>query len=236
MKDLLIYCTKNVHFSFNGDIYIQCDGVVMAVLAAIFMVELERPLVPKLSEHMMPWKRFVDDTITCIIPTSIPYVIKVLNSSHSNIQFTYEEERDRKIPFLDVLLMKKNDTLEPNVRKPTHKGIYLHWNSFAPKIWERATLTSIINRAYDICTNDEFLRLELSRIKLDFIKTTHYPNWVFNQIQQKVIESREISIKKLNSIEDSTTEAIVLKNTKEVHIILLPYKGGKGAKHYEIVE
>ena len=44
MKDLLMLCTKNVHFSFNGDIYIQCDGITIGlplgpVLAGIFMVE-----------------------------------------------------------------------------------------------------------------------------------------------------------------------------------------------------
>ena len=128
-----------------------------------------------------------------------------------------------------MLLIKKNDTFETTVyRKPTNKGIYLHWNSFAPETWKRGTLGSIINRAYDICSNDEFLRLELSRIKHDFIKINGYPNWVFNQIHQKVIESREINTKKLNSIEDSTTEAIVLENTKKVHIISLPYKGEKG--------
>ena len=186
-------------------------------------------IVPKLSEHMMPWKRFVDDTITCIKTTSIPHVIKVLNTFHSNIQFTYEEERDGKIPFLDVLLIRKNDAFETAVyRKPTNKGIYLHWNSFAPETWKRGTLRSIINRAYDICSSDEFLRLELSRIKHDFIKINGYPYWVFNQIHQNVIESREISAKKLNSINDSATETIVSENTKKLYTISLPYKGKKG--------
>ena len=46
MKDLLILCTKNVHFSLGGQIYIQCDGVAVGspigpVLAGSFMVELE---------------------------------------------------------------------------------------------------------------------------------------------------------------------------------------------------
>ena len=127
MKDLLILCTKNVHFSFNGDIYIQCDGVAMGsslgpTLAGIFVVELERSVVPKLSEHMMPWKRFVDDTITCIKATSIPHVIKALNNS--NMQFTYEEQRNGKVSFLDVLLIKKNDAFEITVyRKPNNKSI-----------------------------------------------------------------------------------------------------------------
>ena len=29
MKDLLILCTKNVHFSLDGQIYIKCDGAAM---------------------------------------------------------------------------------------------------------------------------------------------------------------------------------------------------------------
>ena len=57
MKDMLVLCTKNVHFSMNGGIYLQIDGVAMgcplgSVLAGIFMVELERSLVPKLNNYI----------------------------------------------------------------------------------------------------------------------------------------------------------------------------------------
>ena len=49
------------------------------------------------------------------------------------LKITYEEEKDGQIPFLDVLLVRKNDTFETTVyRKPRNNGIYLHWNSFAP--------------------------------------------------------------------------------------------------------
>ena len=49
MKELLETCTKEMHFSFNGIIYRQRDGVAMGsplgpVLANIFMVELEKHL------------------------------------------------------------------------------------------------------------------------------------------------------------------------------------------------
>ena len=59
---------------------------------------------------------------------------------------------------------------------------------------------------------------------------------MFNQKRQKLIESREISTKIVNSIEDSTTKVLVLENTKEVNIISSLYKGEKETKHYEIVE
>ena len=57
MRDLLLLCTKNVHFTFEGKIYIQIDGVAMGspvapVLADIFLVELEKNVVPTLAIHL----------------------------------------------------------------------------------------------------------------------------------------------------------------------------------------
>ena len=61
MEELLLLCTKNVHFTFNGQIYIQVDGVAMGsslapLLADIFMIELERSLIPNL-QKMTFWRR-----------------------------------------------------------------------------------------------------------------------------------------------------------------------------------
>ena len=55
MKMLLLLCTKNVHFTFENNVYQQKDGVAMGsllgpVLEGIFNVELERDLIFKLSE------------------------------------------------------------------------------------------------------------------------------------------------------------------------------------------
>ena len=73
-----------MHFSYNGDIYTQADGVAMGsplspVLAGIFMVELERTILPALREHMNPWKRYVDDTISYTKEESIELVLSKLN-------------------------------------------------------------------------------------------------------------------------------------------------------------
>ena len=171
------------------------------------MVELERTLIPQLCEHMISWKRFVDDTITSIKPMSIPYVINVLNSFQSNIEFTYEEEKDGQIPFLDVLLVRKNDTFKTTgYTKPTNNGIYLHWNSFVPNTWKHGTLRSIITRAYDACSNDEFLKQELSKIKADFLKINGYPKWVFDEIQKRGFENHKMKRK--------ISEALLIKKIK----------------------
>ena len=67
MKELFILCTKNVHFTFNNETYIQVDGVAMGsslgpVLGNIFMVELETSVIPSQSNKVKLWKRFIDDT------------------------------------------------------------------------------------------------------------------------------------------------------------------------------
>ena len=132
MKELLLLCSKNVHFTFNNDIYQQCDGVAMGsplgpVIAGIFMVELARTLLPRLIEYMTPWKRYVDDTIARIKLTSIDYVLRILNIFYKDIKFTYELEINNKSSFSDVLLIRKNDTLETTIyRKSTNNGVYLH--------------------------------------------------------------------------------------------------------------
>ena len=96
------------------------------VIAGIFMVESEKSLIPNLMEHMSPWKRYIDDAIAVIKLSSIEHVLSILNSFHQNIEFTYELEQNGAINFLEVMLIKMNDTLQTTIyRKSTHNDVYL---------------------------------------------------------------------------------------------------------------
>ena len=117
MKDLITLCTKNVPFTFNNEIYQQRDGVAMGsplgpILAGIIMVELENSIVPKLNSHLQFWKRYVDDTLTIVKEGLINHVLQQLNSFHPNIQFTFEIESSGRIPFLDILIIRKKSKIE----------------------------------------------------------------------------------------------------------------------------
>ena len=138
MRDLLLLCTKNVHFSYNGDIYTQADGVTMGsplgtVLAGIFMVELERTILPTLREHMSPWKRYVDDTITSIKEESICHVSSKLNGYHDNIEFTYEIENAGKLTFLEVLVLHKDYEVETTAYCKSTTMTYIFTGSRFPQ-------------------------------------------------------------------------------------------------------
>ena len=132
IENLLLLCAKNVHFSSDNKLYSQKDGVAIGstlgpVIVEIVMVNLERNVISKLSTHMTKWKRYEDDKITYIKPSSIDYVLSVLNSFHENIKLTFEEEKYIKISFLDISIPRYGSSIEVIVyRKFTHNDVYLH--------------------------------------------------------------------------------------------------------------
>ena len=88
-KEMLILCTKNVHFTFESRTYVQTDVVAMAsplglVLADIVMIELENSLLPKLTKYITFWKRYLDDTISFVKISTTGFLISVLNSFNKN--------------------------------------------------------------------------------------------------------------------------------------------------------
>ena len=114
MKKLLLICTKEMHFSFNGKMYQQIDGVAMGsplgpIIANIFMSELEQTLVPTLTDDVSLWTRYVDDTFAFVREGSVQKVLDCLNGFHPSIQFTHECEVDGTIAFLDVNVSTRED-------------------------------------------------------------------------------------------------------------------------------
>ena len=98
------------------------------VLANIFIVELERLVIPNLIDKMKCWTRYVNDALCFIKIDSIDYVLKMLNDFHKNIQFTYEVRTHSQNSFLDVLVIRdsSNNINMTVYQKRTNKDIYLN--------------------------------------------------------------------------------------------------------------
>ena len=97
------------------------------VLAGIFMVNLERSLVPQLNVYINFWRRYVDDTITFVKIGSGEYLLSVLNNFHPKIKLTYEMEVASKLIFLDILLHRDGHGIITTVyRKVTNNDFYLN--------------------------------------------------------------------------------------------------------------
>ena len=104
MRNLLLLCTKNIHFCFGGDIYQQNDGAAMGpplglLLSDIFMAELETRIMPTAKDSISHWRTYVDDTFVFIKKCCVEHVIAHLNLFQKNIQFTYKLENPNNCHF-----------------------------------------------------------------------------------------------------------------------------------------
>ena len=128
-----------MHFTFDGQVYKQVDGVCMGsplgpILANVFMVQLEEDVAPRLESIMPIWKRYVDDAFTFVKKNHISTVIDEINSINPNIKFNHETEDNNSIAFLDVLLTKQEEgTIETSV----YRSIYIHCNSLQQYIQQQ---------------------------------------------------------------------------------------------------
>ena len=93
-------------------------------------------MVPALNNYLPFWKRYVDDTLSFVKKGYRDYVLSVLNDFHNCILFTFEEQVNNMISFLDVLLIRKPDGMDLAVfRKKTNTNLYVNWDAFAPETW-----------------------------------------------------------------------------------------------------
>eukprot|EP00794_Sanderia_malayensis_P004073 gene4073-4626_t len=141
---------------------------------------------------MLPWKRYVDDTLSLINVNSVNRVVEKLESFHENIKFTYELEKENKISFLDISLISNADgSFDTTVfRKETDTDIYLNWKSFAPLKWKRGTIRTLLLRAHNNCSNSEYLNKEIAHLRHVFTVLNGYPQWIFNQENNKILHDR----------------------------------------------
>ncbi len=91
------------------------------------------------------WFRYVDDSHTCLNRNHVDEFHHHLNSINPHIQFTYEQETDRSLPFLDASTKRReNGDIEVTVyRKTTHTDKYLDFKSAHPLQHKRSVARSL---------------------------------------------------------------------------------------------
>ena len=152
-------------------------------------------------------------------PTQKKNVLSKLNVYHYNIEFTYEIENDGKLPFLDVLVIRKDYEVEITVYcKSTTNDICLHWQSFSLTTWKRKTLQTLASRAFKVCSNNQHLENEIKHLQKVFRDINGYPHWVIEQTIEKVKNQNEMA----------RSSQVTTNTGDNGHLLMLPYKGKVG--------
>ena len=145
------------------------------VLADFFMMKTEELLTNEI-KGISSYTRYVDDTlIFCRSKDQIYEFIHKLNNVHLNLAVTCEHEANECLPYLDVLISRREDgSIQRSVyRKSTWTGQYLHFTSFTPLKEKRALVRTLFLRARRICSDDSLTK-ELELIT-NTLLTNGYP-------------------------------------------------------------
>jgi hypothetical protein len=165
-------CLKSTFFSFQGEFFEQTSGVAMGsplspIVANLYMEKFEKIALETYPLKPSRWKRYVDDT-NVKWPhgkEELDRFFEHLNGISENIKFTMELEENNSIPFLDVLMIRKQDgTLGHKVfRKKTHTDSYLHADSHHHPSQKMGVLNTMATRAARI-SDKEHLEEEINHL------------------------------------------------------------------------
>ena len=79
--------------------------------ADMVMIDLEIECIAKLDFNPLFLFRYVDDIVCCILRDKLDEMLVVFNSYDDRIKFTYEIEKNNRITFLDLLLIRENNRI-----------------------------------------------------------------------------------------------------------------------------
>lgn len=92
--------------------------------------------------------RFVDDIVTAVPKNKVDLILNVFNSFNESIQFTVEKEKDRKIAFLDLWIIRSEaGAIKTDWHhKDTWSGRYLNFESNLPFSYKRNTIKILTDK------------------------------------------------------------------------------------------
>jgi len=163
------------------------------------------------------WKRYVDDVLDVIKKDQVKNFTDHLNSiDDTNSIFTYEEETNGVILFLDLLINRQPDktvkiqvgyTASPHIRSNTYTSMASHH----PIHHKSGVVTRTLMDRKDtlVSTEDDKDREEL-HIR-NALKSCRYPEWIFDKVNHDQCQKRKktIDTKKRNkSAQESKVLAV----------------------------
>ena len=157
------------------------------VVANIFMEELEETALVTCDFAPKLWLRYVDDTFVVWQhgENYLTEFLEHLNGLHRRIDFTMEKEVSGKLPFLDVLVERKDDRLITDVyRKPSNTNRYLNYRSSHHPRVKMGIIKTLASRAEKICDDKRMENKEKKRLTNIFVDNG-YPRYKVQETLKK---------------------------------------------------
>ena len=204
---LFEFATLGTNFLFEGIMYDQVDGVAMGsplapILANLFMGHHERRWIETfVGDKPRVYKRYVDD-IFCLFDNKTQAMVfyHYINNQHLNIKFTFEEEDNNRLPFLDVLIDNNGQKITTSVfHKSTYTGLLTSYNSFVPLQYKIGLIRTLLDRTFRINNNWFSFDLDLKDLTR-VLGRNYFPMWLIDKTVKGYLNKH--FDKKVESVEE----------------------------------
>lgn len=185
-KEIVSFIFDNSYFSYQNVIYQQISGSAMGspsscVFANLVMFDILKEFEEQIGIDIHFLYLYVDDVIACVPSNMVDKCLNTLNSISVDVQFTCENEIDSKIPFLDLLLIRENDTLLIDYyRKPTSSNRILNFRSHHPMKQKISIVKQNLHKIRNLCSK-QFIERNIANLK-ELLRQNNFPKGLINRL------------------------------------------------------
>ena len=190
-KKLAEICSCNVVMLTHDGYYKQTDGLAMGsppapLLANGWMHKFD----PIVKDDACLFARYMDDYLRNIKAESIDEKLEEINNLHPSLKFTIEYEKDRSLPFLDMLIQRtpEADLTSTWYSKKTDTGLLMNFHALAPIKYKRSVVAGMVHRIFRACNTWKNIHESLEKAK-KILENNQYPPSFYNQIIEKCLNS-----------------------------------------------
>lgn len=202
---ILQFCLNdNNYFTYADKIYQQTYGMPMGnplspTIADIVLDTLLDTTIGELKSANVEIKhlsKYVDDIFAIINKKDADTILKTLNTYHNRIQFTVEIEKNGQIPYLDMEIIRQNESLMTNwYTKKTSSGRMINYHSTQPQKMKINTAINLIKKVHYI--GDEKFDKDNMKKVANILAKNNYPINIIKSLMKKA--QHETSKKRDNS-------------------------------------
>ena len=217
-REFLTVAMTETYFIFDGNLYKQCDGVLMGsplgpTFANSFLSFHEKNWILECPEEIKPikYKRYVDDIfILCRDQEHHRKFLEYMNTRHENITFTEELEVNNTLSFLDVAITRTDEGFVTNLyRKNTFSGVFTNFFSFLSIQYKASLVSTLLFRCFHLSSSTTIFHQEVERLRSILAKNS-FPLEFVDQCVASFLNKMFKRRKNNTSEEEKHTETIVL--------------------------
>lgn len=224
--EMISLCTNNSYFAYKGKTYKQTYGTPMGAPISPILVELLmdfildkiQVLMETHSKRIRVLKKYVDDLFLLLPKGKVNEILEIFNSVDDRIQFTFELEKDNRIPFLDMMVYRDDSEKKFYTnwyRKPVSSGRMLNYHSVHPMCQKISTALGLIDRVHRL--SDDRFKINNKSLLKDLLMRNDYPIRLINRLIDRYYQRANTTVSNVN---------ISTQANAEIKRFSLPYVPG----------